>query len=136
MADEPILLDSDALIGWISATDAHHARAVDLMEALRQRQMQPVVTNLVVGETATLFSLRQGQAVARDFLRLAASLHTVVITETLHQETLALFAKQDRKRTSYVDMANVVVMRHHQIPYIFAFDTVYPRDFDLPVWSV
>lgn len=135
MADEPILLDSDALIGWISATDAHHARAVDLMEALRKRRMQPVVTSLVVGETATLFSLRQGQATARDFLNVAATLRTIVITETLHQETLGLFAKQDLKRTSYVDMANVVVMQHHQIPYIFAFDTVYTRDFDLLMWS-
>ena len=135
MAHESILLDSDALVGWITSTDVHHECAVRLVEALRQRRMQPVVTNLVVGETATLFNLRQGQGVARDFLGLAASLRTIVMTETLHQETLALFAEQERKRTSYVHMANVVIMRSLHIPYLFAFDAVYHRDFNLPMWG-
>jgi len=133
MAHELVLLDSDALVGWLTTTDLHHLRAVERFEFLKQQRMQPVVTNLVIAETATLLSYRQGPDAARQFVAFARSLKTIFITEQLHADTVLLFSQQTRSKTSFVDMANVVALRTFDIPLIFAFDNVYARDFNLPV---
>lgn len=136
MSHERVLLDSDALIGWITATDDHHARAVALFEIIKQRRMQPVVTNLVIAETASLLSVRQSQAVAQRFMTFVQSLQTIIIDEHLHRETVRLFLTQTRNKTSFTDMANVVVVSTYEIPLVFAFDKVYSRDFNLPMLSI
>jgi len=131
MEDRRVLIDTDAFIGWMVETDAHHPAALKAFDYLRQNRLEPVTIQPVIGEGLTLLSHRQGQAQARQFMQLVLTLPAIAIDDTLHQDTLAVFAEQRRKGTSYVDMANVVVMRRLRIPLILSFDKVYTRDFGL-----
>jgi predicted nucleic acid-binding protein len=134
MQGEQVLLDSDAFIGWLTVHDAHHERMVRILEVMKAQRIQPLTTNLVVAETATMLSNRVNQAQAVQFLQLAASVQTVMINEDFHHQTLELFARQTRNKTSFVDLANVVVARTLDIPWILSFDKTYPRDFDLSLY--
>jgi uncharacterized protein len=123
------LIDSDAFVGLLYEKDAHHKRATELFEELEKQKMILVTTNYIVAETATVLSNRQGQALARAFLKAVKRIPMIHINEDLHQQSLALFEKQTKRGTSVVDCSNVVVMRRFGIPQIFSFDKVYAKDF-------
>ena len=135
MSGERVLLDSDAFVGWLTVHDTHHERMVRLFETIKTRRVQLLTTNLVVSETATMLSYRQGQTQALQFISLAVSVQTVMINDQLYQHTLDLFAKQERNKTSFVDMANVVTVRELDISWILSFDETYPRDFALTTYQ-
>lgn len=130
MSDK-ILVDSDAFVGWMVATDAHHQRVIEAFERLKNARVQMVTTNLVISETASLLSRRNSQAQAKAFLQFSQHIETVYITKRLHQLTVNLFWEQERKNISFVDLANVVVAQEHGIGQILSFDKVYRKDFDL-----
>lgn len=134
MTNDAVLIDSDAFIGWLVEADAHHRTALQGFNELIQNQLQPIVTNLVIAETATWLSNRVDQPTARRFLEASQKFHTVFITERLHHLARELFNAQERKKTSFVDMLNIVVVRELSIPRIFAFDEVYSKTFHLPVF--
>jgi predicted nucleic acid-binding protein len=131
MSDNRVLLDSDAVIGWLVEDDQHHERAVQLFDYILSEKMQPVVTNLMISECATWLSARVSQEVARAFLQETEMLEIVYITEELHAETAAMFQQSQKHHTSFIDFANIVTMRHFRIPTIFAFDEVYRKTFGL-----
>jgi len=128
-----VLVDSDALVGWFYEQDAHHAQALAIFERIRKQRLSTLLHSLVVTETATVLSHRQGQVLARQFLTFAAQLPVIHITDDLQQETLKRFASLEKRGSSVVDCANVVVMRRFNIPLIFAFDEVYRKHFKLTV---
>ena len=125
------LTDSDAFIGWFIPTDAHHRNVITIFNNLRKEGLAPTTTSLVVAETATVLSNREGQSRARKFLDAVQKFPVIHITEELQKEALGIFRKQEKKRTSVVDCANVVVMRHFKIPTIFSFDKFYSKRFGL-----
>lgn len=131
MPGEQVLLDSDAFVGWLVAHDAHHARMLQVLDVMRHKRIQPLTTNLVVAETATMLSYRMSHTHAVQFLKLAASVRTVLINQELHERTLEIFAHQTRNKTSFVDLANVAVMQTLHIPWIVSFDKTYADDFGL-----
>jgi predicted nucleic acid-binding protein len=133
MRHDWVLIDSDAFIGLLVKEDANHARAEEVFANIQEYRLNPATTNLVVAETATLFSRRSGQDSACLFLDFAKKFQTIYLDERLHQLTVALFEQQRKKNTSFVDMANVVVARELDIPQLAAFDRVYTDDFDLTV---
>lgn len=126
-----VLDDSDAFIGWIVATDQHHYRAEAAFEQLRQERLQPITTNLVIAETASLLSRRYSLQQARTFLNISQKLDTIYISEELHHSAVRLFLEQQRTNTTFVDMCNVVVMKQLSLSAILSFDVVYTKDFDL-----
>ncbi len=128
---QPILVDSDAFVGWLYQRDSHHPQADAIFTDIIHQRRPLVTTSYVVTETATVLSHRQGQALARQFLEMAAKFPVIHINETLHQATLNLFSQQEKKGSSVVDCSNVVVMRQFQIPVIFSFDQVYHKTFQL-----
>ncbi len=134
MPGEQVLLDSDAFVGWLVAHDAHHTRMLQVLDAMRQDRIQPLTTNLVVAETATMLSYRMSHTHAVRFLKLAASVRTVLINQELHERTLEIFARQTRNKTSFVDLANVAVMQALNIPWIVSFDKTYAHDFGLTTY--
>jgi predicted nucleic acid-binding protein len=89
----------------------------------------------VIGETATVLSHRQGQALAVQFLTVIehSRVPVIYIDEPLYQQGIALFKEQTQKGTSITDCLNVVVMRQYQIKSILSFDQGYPRQFGLPL---
>jgi predicted nucleic acid-binding protein len=134
MADR-VLVDSDAFVGWIVTTDAHHQRVTAAFDRLKGAQVQPITTNLVIAETASLLSRRHSQPQAKGFLEFSQHIETIYITQQLHQYTTALFLDQDRKNVSFVDLANVVIARAYGIGEILSFDKTYPKDFNLKLWE-
>lgn len=127
------LVDSDAFIGWMVATDAHNQRATAEFDRLEQARIRLVTTNLVISETASMLSRRQSQEQAIGFLHACQTIETIYITDHFHQLTVQLFLEQARKRTSFVDLANVVVARHYGFERILSFDKVYAQDFNLSI---
>ena len=52
----PVLIDSDAFIGWLNVEDAHYEQANALFGQLQAQQAKFVTTSSVVAETATVLS--------------------------------------------------------------------------------
>jgi predicted nucleic acid-binding protein len=128
-----VLIDSDAFVGWFYPEDPHFQEAASIFAALEEKERRPVTTSMVVAETATVLSYRQGQALAREYLRKIdeSKLPIIHITEALLKEAVKLFVAQSERGTSMTDCANLVVMGHFSISTIFSFDRVYPKKFGL-----
>jgi predicted nucleic acid-binding protein len=131
MLGKVVLVDSDALIGLQIIQDDHHQTAVDVFAKIRARGIEPVVTNYVISETTNYLSKRYSLSDAKYFLQNINQFKTILIDINIHRASVALFYEQTNGKTSLVDMANVIVMKHLHIPHIFAFDKVYERDFGL-----
>src|SRR5688572_17290990 len=84
-SDFQVLIDSDAFIGQMYPDDVHHDRAAQIFASLEEERGLLVTTSLVINETATVLSYRQGQPLARAFLELIeqARLPVIHITEEL-----------------------------------------------------
>jgi len=129
-----VLIDSDAFVGWMLAKDAHHQQTVQIFERLIEDQVAIATTNLVVGETATVLSHRQGQALAKTFLDQvieASDFPIIFIDEDLHQQALDIFKQQTKRGISLTDCANVAVIQRFGITSIFSFDRFYTKEFGL-----
>jgi predicted nucleic acid-binding protein len=128
---DSVFVDSDAYIGWIVATDDHHQRATEAFEGLKRANIQPLTSNLVIAETASLLSRRHSLSQAKAFLQISQTFEMVCVTDKLHHLAVNLFLQQERAKTSFVDIANVVTLRTLGIPWILSFDKTYSRDFGL-----
>ena len=123
------LVDSSAFIARLSPEDPFHSFAKQAFQAAKQQSLQLVTTNLVVGETLTVLSHRGGHDLAKLFLMHLerSGLPVIFVDDTLHQETIKVFTQQEKKGTSFVDCANLVVIRKFSIPRIFGFDAFYKQ---------
>jgi predicted nucleic acid-binding protein len=129
--DKQILIDSDAFIGWLKPDDSLHEVVKVQFQKIKKDKLATVTTSLVVAETATTLSHKVSQDAAILFLDFVRRLPVIHITEELHAETVEVFKTLKKKRTSFVDCSNVVVMRAYKIPTIFSFDEVYHKKFGL-----
>lgn len=125
MSQKAILVDTDAFVAWIRPGDALREHVVKRFNHIQATKPPIFATNLVISEAATLFSARDSQAVAIQFLDFVSAIPVIYITEELHYETLALFRQQRKKGTSMADCANVVAMKRYKLDKIFSFDNFY-----------
>ena len=136
MSDIQVLIDSDAFVGLMLERDAHHARASAIFDRLQAGNVAAVTTSFVVTETATVLSHASGQALARTFLDDVISkpgFPVIFIDQALHDDAIAIFCSLEQRATSLTDCANVAVIRQFEIPTIFSFDKVYPKQFGIQV---
>ena len=128
-----VFIDSDAFVGRFYPRDPHHQQCERIFRELEAKQVSLATSSFVVVETATVLSHRDGQTTARIFLEVMGRGNTPVIhiNKELQAEALSIFEKQAKKGTSVTDCANVAVMHHFQIPKIFSFDKVYPKNHNL-----
>ena len=124
-----ILFDSDAFVGWLWPDDKLYSKANQVFEKIKYKQLRIVTTSWVIAETATVLSNREGQTLARSFLKRMRDMRfpTIHIDEILQRETEKLFERQEKKGTSMVDCGNVIVMQRYKIPAIFSFDKFYKK---------
>lgn len=132
-----VFIDSDAFVGWLLEGDAHHQEATKIFQWLEQQGKILTTSSLVVAETATVLSYREGQPLATKFLEIIGrgNIPVIHVDEDLQGEAYTIFKTQTQKRTSMIDCANVAVMRRFEIPIIFSFDQVYPKKFGLKLAS-
>lgn len=120
-----VLIDSDAFVAAHLEHDANHLRAKMFINTIRQHRLKPLVTSLVIGETATVLSHKVGVQAVRSFFDMVKDFNPLLITQEIHDEAITLFYQQTKRGTSYVDLTNIVVMQQLKLPAIFAFDKVY-----------
>jgi predicted nucleic acid-binding protein len=97
----------------------------------RQDQKRLITTSFVFAEIATVLSNCDGQNLARHFLSAVRSgaIPIIFICEALQESAEQVFITQEKKHTSMVDCANVVVMHQFYIPTIWSFDSFYFKKF-------
>ena len=124
-----VLVDSDGWIALYLPDDLLHTDTVSIYQRLQAQNKKLVTTSAVIGETATVLSHRSGQKLARHFLLAIeqSGIPIIFVDEKLHHQALELFMQQEKKGTSFVDCANVVVARAFDIPTVLSFDGFYPR---------
>ena len=124
-----ILFDSDAFVGWLWPDDKLFIKANQIFEQIKQKQLRIVTTSWVIAEAATVLSHREGQILARSFMKRMRDMRfpTIHIDEVLQSEAEKLFERQEKKGTSMVDCGNIIVMQRYKIPTIFSFDRFYKR---------
>ena len=129
MSSFDVLIDSSAFIARMAEGDPFLEDARRGFQMLKTQQLRVAVTNLIIGETLTVLSHRGGQALARQFMGHIerSEMPIIFVNEDLHQTTVQLFCQQAKKGTSFVDCANVVVVRHLGISKIFSFDEFHRR---------
>lgn len=137
--DTQILIDSDAFVGLLMQTDPHHSKATEIFAQIKAQQPHLITTSAVVAETATVLSYRDGQKLAKTFLKEfieAGHFPVIHINEALHRSGIELFKSQSKKGTSVTDCTNVAVCQQLEISYIFSFDQVYPKKFGLQLLEI
>lgn len=128
-----VFIDSDFWVGYYLEFDAHHQATLPAMQQFKKQGKQLVSSNLVVGETMTVLSHKDGQSTAREFYRdiQRSGIPLYFVDEALDQTAKKIFIDEDKKGMSYVDCTNVALMRAYGINQIFAFDTIYHKKFGL-----
>lgn len=129
MPSYDVFIDSDVFVGLSLVSDPLHQRASLLLQRIKRTGLTVVTSQLVVAEAATVLSHKHGMQLAKFFLRNVASFETLFVSAQLHAEALELFVEQSKKGSSFVDCANVVVMRHYGIQTIASFDKAYPKQY-------
>lgn len=137
VSNPQVLIDSDAFVGRFMAKDAHYQNANRLFAKIEKMGNPIITTSMVIAETATVLSHYDTQVKAKKFIRTIqrSKLAVIHIDELLQQKALEIFCSQLKRGTSVADCANVAVMRHMHISTIFSFDKVYPKQFNLNVFS-
>lgn len=128
------LVDTNVLVGAIRDQDALHERAARMLVVLKNNH-ETWALNLVIQETATVLSMRDGMAAARTFYQGYKDIIDVEIKidDKLEQLSWQIFLKQHKKGTSFVDCANLAVHQHYRLDAIATFDEFYPRNVRLSV---
>jgi predicted nucleic acid-binding protein len=110
---------------WIAMQydrDRHSAVARQLW---RNRRESLLTTNLVIGETWTFLSRREGHRVATRFLdlaELARDLTVISVDDDSEREAWAWLRRHDERVYSFVDATSFAVMRRLGIFEALAFD--------------
>lgn len=124
------LIDANVLVAVAREKDASHADAVSLMANIRGKY-EIWALNLVIQESATVVSMRDGMDQARIFYEGYTTLVQIEIDLDEELEKLAwkIFLKQQKKGTSFVDCANLAVIEKYRLDGIVSFDMFYPKEF-------
>lgn len=122
------LVDTNIFVGAIRDRDALHDRAQKVLTAIKETH-EIWALSLVIQETATVLSMRDGMDAARLFYKNYKNLVDVEIKmdDSLEQLSWHIFLKQLKKGTSFVDCANLAVFEHYRLDGIATFDEFYPK---------
>lgn len=123
------LVDTNVLVGAIRNRDALHERAATVLKELKEKY-EAWVLNLVIQETATVLSMRDGMNAARTFYNGYKDIidTEIPLNEDLEKHSWQIFLKQLKKGTSFVDCANLAVIQHYRLDGIVTFDEFYPKE--------
>jgi predicted nucleic acid-binding protein len=126
-----ILVDSDAFVALTVETDAHHEKAVSLLQRLGEKQVTFLTSNYVFSESITVISMKSSHATAVEFIDTMLSAENPFEIKRAdyadEKEAITVFRTQTSKNTSYVDCLNMVFMSWRNLDAIFSFDSVYKK---------
>lgn len=115
-------VDTSFWYALVSRVDRHHDAARSIASAGAGRL---ITTNLVLGETWTLITRRQGHAGgvdALDRIEVMPGLQVVHVGERTEREAWRWLRRHDGRHYSFVDATSFAVMRARRIREALAFD--------------
>ena len=124
------LLDSDFLFGLAVENDPHHKTSKRLYSNFKRGNVELLVLNLVVQETATVISKKRSQEESIKFLDLFRDLpvQLILLDLELEKNSWKIFEKQTKKGTSFIDCANLATLEKYKLDGILSFDEFYPKE--------
>ncbi|OGM20658.1 hypothetical protein A2714_05745 [Candidatus Woesebacteria bacterium RIFCSPHIGHO2_01_FULL_38_9] len=124
------LADSDFLFGLFVAKDPHNNESKLILKRVVKNSNDLLVLNLVVQETATVLSRKDKQSTAVDFLNQFQKMpvQIILLDEEIESFSWEIFRKQTKKRTSFVDCANLATLEKYKLDGILSFDEFYPPE--------
>ena len=116
-----VFVDTSAFYASLNPEDHYHHAAQQTLEHLKESE--PITTNYVLLECASLIQKRQGFSPAKIFLtKISEMLQIVWIDERLHQEAISIWTKAQNRGLSLVDCTSFAAMKHAGVRQVIAFD--------------
>lgn len=122
-----VLVDAGAILALLNVDSRFHRAARDTLQALRDREMEPLLTNFIVGETYTLLSDILGPDAGRTWLR-----HNIWPVERVNEadenrarEIILENGSRGRDTISYTDATAMAVMERLGLTGIFTFNPAF-----------
>lgn len=130
MSPSKIIVDSDIYYSLIDRNDSNHKQALILNKKYLTQGIEFITLNLVIFETTTVLSHKISREAAVFFLQnaLSGKMEIVRLDESLEKEAFKIFIEQQRKNVSFVDCANMALMKKLGLTSIFSFDKIYPKN--------
>lgn len=121
---EQVFVDTSAQFALVDKQYPDHTRAVALRRSIEQSGWQPVTTDYILDETATLILSRIGKARAIEYTQqiIAPDLQLVFVTDGDFYAAKNLFKKFKDKNWSFTDCVSFIVMKRLGITTAFSFD--------------
>lgn len=127
-----IFVDSDAFVALAKADDANHLKAQEILNQLIDKQVAFLTSNYVFAETVTVISQRVGHKAAIVFIQQIKTAEPLFSIHYVDQEiedlAIDLFKVQHSKNVSFVDCANIALIKHDRLDAIFSFDRIYKKN--------
>ena len=116
-----VLVDTSAVFATIDRSDACHHAAREVLEDLRRRKVEPILTNFIVAESHALLLARLGPDIARRWL--ATSAWPIErVTEEDETRARSILGRYTDRTFSYTDATSFAVMDWLGLKTAFAFD--------------
>lgn len=123
------LVDSDFLISFSSDEDSTHQKSIKIYKNLKKNS-ELLALNLVFQESTTVVSKKFGMQKAKIFYEMINKFVNtrILLDENIEKEAWKIFLKQNKKGTSFIDCANLVVYQKYKLDSILSFDEYYPKN--------
>jgi len=116
-----VLWDSSAILAFLDADDADHARAVAVARDIASDRRPSFVTNYIEAETHALVVRKLGRAIAREWL-LTGGLPVVRALPAEEQKAKEILARHTDKDWTLCDAISFAVIDARQVARAFTFD--------------
>jgi predicted nucleic acid-binding protein len=122
-----IFVDADFFIGIVSHVDAHHVRAVEILERVRSRGESLITSWDVIDEVSTKLSYYISKELAKDFLGFMASsdIQVEYADKVVSEAAKKIFLSFKSKKISMTDCVNMALANKHKIKRFLSFDKHY-----------
>lgn len=116
-----VLWDSSAILAFLDADDADHARAIAVARQIASEERPSFITNYIEAEAHALLLRKLGRTIAREWL-LRGGMPVVRTLPAEEQRAKEILARHSDKDWSLCDAISFAVLEARQIPTAFAFD--------------
>ena len=134
--NNPIIVDSSALVSLINLSDSNHALAVEVASRLSSTNRPILVPSEVFVETVNILGKKFGHSIAIDAGQKILNNDTqfiVVEAEIIHLQSALRLYKRNKQTVSFTDCIVMAIADHVETKDIFGFDKIFRQEgFHLP----
>jgi len=116
-----VLWDSSAILAFVDADDADHARAVVVAREIAKERRPSFITNYIEAETHALLLRKLGRSLAREWL-LTGGLTVVPALPAEVQMAKEILVRHTDKDWTLCDAISFAVLEARQVARAFTFD--------------